>query len=113
MHIRTQVLVVAALLAAAAPTAPGQPAPSQAPTFKVEVNYVEIDATVTDAQGKFVNDLTREDFQLVEEGTTQSITAFSRVELPVERADPPLFRGAAIEPDVRSNREAFNGRVFL
>src|SRR5688572_18027208 len=92
MHIRTQALVAAALLAAAAPMAPGQPAPSQAPaqppTFKVEVNYVEIDATVTDAQGKFVNDLTREDFQVVEEGTTQSITAFSRVELPVERADP-------------------------
>jgi VWFA-related protein len=117
MHIRSQVLIVAALLAAAASTVPGQPAASQAPaqppTFKVEVNYVEIDATVTDAQGNFVNDLTREDFQVVEEGTTQSITAFSRVELPVERADPPLFRGAAIEPDVRSNREAFNGRVFL
>ena len=36
------------------------PAPSPQPpiTFKSEVNYVEIDARVTDAQGNFVRDLT-------------------------------------------------------
>ena len=47
-----------------------QPAgpPAVAPTFRVEVNYVEIDATVTDAQGNFVRDLTKDDFELVEEG---------------------------------------------
>ena len=33
-------------------------------TFKVEVNYVEIDAVVTDAQGNFVRDLTKDDFQV-------------------------------------------------
>jgi VWFA-related protein len=82
-------------------------------TFKVEVNYVEIDAVVTDAQGKFVTDLAKEDFQVTEGGAAQSITAFSRVDVPIERADPPLFRRAAVEPDVRSNRDAFNGRVFL
>jgi VWFA-related protein len=82
-------------------------------TFKVEVNYVEIDAVVTDAQGKFVTDLTKDDFQITEGGAAQSITAFSRVEVPTERADPPLFRRAVVEPDVRSNRDAFNGRVLL
>jgi VWFA-related protein len=110
-------LITAAILALAGSDVPGQapqPQPSaQPPTFRVEVNYVEIDASVTDAQGNFVGDLTREDFQVIEEGTTQSITAFSRVDLPIEREDPPLSRAAAIEPDVRSNREAFNGRVFL
>jgi VWFA-related protein len=94
-----------------------QPAPAQTGqppvTFKVEVNYVELDAVVTDAQGRFVGDLTKEDFQVLEEGTPQSIIAFSRVELPVERPDPPLFKRTVVEPDVRSNREAFNGRVFL
>jgi VWFA-related protein len=94
---------------------PAPPGEGQQPpvTFKVEVNYVEIDAVVTDAQGKFVTDLTKDDFQVSEAGATQSITAFSRVDVPIERADPPLFRRAAIEPDVRSNRDAFNGRVFL
>ena len=66
--------------------APAAPGPAQPPpTFKVEVNYVEIDARVTDAQGKFIGDLTKDDFQISEEGKPQTITVFSRVELPVER----------------------------
>jgi VWFA-related protein len=90
------------------------PPPAQAPpTFKVEVNYVEIDARVTDAQGAFVGDLTRNDFQVFEEGTPQTITVFSRIELPVERQDPPLFKDAPIEPDVQTNLGEFNGRVFV
>ncbi len=83
------------------------------PTFKVEVNYVEIDARVTDAQGRFIGDLTRGDFQVIEDGKPQAITVFSRVDLPVVREDPPLFKGAAIEPDVQTNRGEFNGRVFV
>lgn len=90
-------------------------AASQQPTvtFKVEVNYVEIDAVVTDAQGNFVSGLTKDDFQISEEGKPQAISAFSRVDIPIERADPPLFRANAIEPDVASNLAEFNGRVFL
>jgi VWFA-related protein len=90
------------------------PAPAQAPpTFKVEVNYVEIDARVTDARGAFVPDLSRDDFQVLEDGAPQTLTVFSRVELPLERQDPPLFKGAPIEPDVQSNLGEFNGRVFV
>lgn len=118
--MRIQALVAVALVTIAAAGLPGQ-APQTAPqgtgqppvTFKVEVNYVELDAVVSDAQEKFVGDLTKEDFQVIEEGTPQSIIAFSRVDLPIERADPPLFKRTVVEPDVRSNREAFNGRVFL
>ena len=87
---------------------------SQSPlTFKVEVNYVEIDATAADAQGNPVHDLTKEDFQVIEEGKPQTLTEFSRVDLPIERPDPPLFKAAAVEPDVRSNRREFDGRVFV
>jgi VWFA-related protein len=57
--------------------------------------------------------LTKDDFELIEEGTPQSINAFTMVDLPVTRVDPPLFRGAAIEPDVRTNTGEFNGRVIL
>ena len=90
------------------------PAPAQPPiTFRVEVNYVEIDANVEDAQGNFVRTLTRDDFQIVEDGKPQSVTAFSMVDIPVERADPPLFATAAIPPDVVSNRVPFEGRVFV
>src|SRR6185295_9795046 len=90
------------------------PAPPQPPvTFKVEVNYVEIDANVTDAQGNFVRTLTKEDFQIIEDGKPQALTAFSMVDIPIERVDPPLFAKAAIPPDVVSNRTPFEGRVFV
>ena len=87
--------------------------PPQTPTFRVEVNYVEIDARVVDGQGNFVADLRENDFQILEDGAPQAIKVFTRVNLPVERQDPLLFKTAPIEPDVRSNREEFNGRVFV
>src|SRR5258706_5033937 len=104
-------LMLLAILAQA--TAPSQ-VPSQPPvTFKVEVNYVEIDANVTDLQGNFVRSLTKDDFQITEDGKLQALTDFSMVDIPIERVDPPLFSKAAIVPDVVSNRTPFEGRVFV
>ena len=34
-------------------------------TFQVEVNFVDIDAVVTDERGNFIGDLRREDFELL------------------------------------------------
>ena len=104
-------LICLALLAQASGQ---QPAPSQpSVTFKVEVNYVEIDANVTDSEGRFVHTLTKDDFQVLEDGTPQTLTAFSVVDIPIERPDPPLYAKAAIPPDVVSNRRPFEGRVFV
>ena len=82
-------------------------------TFKVEINYVEVDAVVTDAQGNFAADLKKEDFQVFEDGKPQALSIFTPVEIPIERVDPPLFAKAAIRPDVVSNRTPFEGRVFV
>ncbi|HJR60277.1 MAG TPA: VWA domain-containing protein [Vicinamibacterales bacterium] len=91
-----------------------QPSPVQpGVTFRVEVNFVEIDAVVTDAQGNFVRGLSKDDFELIEDGAPQAISAFSAVDLPVRKADPPLFRTSTVEPDVQTNLEEFNGRVIL
>jgi VWFA-related protein len=89
--------------------------PAQQPpvTFKVEVNYVEIDANVTDAQGNFVRTLNKNDFQLIEDGKPQALSVFSMVDIPIDRVDPPLFSKTAIPPDVVSNRTPFEGRVFV
>jgi VWFA-related protein len=87
-----------------------QPPP---PTFKVEINYVEVDASVTDAQGHFVTNLTKNDFQILEDGHPQAISAFSMVDIPVERADPPLYAKAPVPTEVVSNRRPFEGRVFV
>src|SRR5207248_2648293 len=94
--------------------APQPPVAAQPPlTFKVEVNYVEIDANVTDPQGNFARGLTRDDFQVIEDGKPQALTAFSMVDIPIERVDPPLFSKTAIPPDIVSNRQPFDGRVFV
>lgn len=83
------------------------------PTFKLEVHYVEIDASVTDPQGSFVPNLTKDDFQLLEDGRPQTISAFSMVDIPVEHLDAPLFSNTPVPPDVASNRRPFEGRVFV
>ena len=65
MSTRISLVLLACGLLSAAPTAQQPPAaqpPSPPLTFKVEVNYVEVDASVTDEQGNFVRNLTRDDF---------------------------------------------------
>lgn len=107
-------LAAAAGLAAQQPAAqqPADQSRQQPPRFRVEINYVEVDAVVTDAQGNPVTDLTRDDFEVLEDGKPQAIDAFSRVDVPIERADTPLLAPTVL-PDVASNERAFNGRVYL
>ncbi len=95
-----------------------QPAP-QAPrtepppvTFRVEVDYVEVDALVADAQGNLVSDLRAEEFEVLEDGRPQKVTAFSLVNIPIERAVRPLFATRPVEVDVQTNN-AVEGRIYL
>jgi VWFA-related protein len=81
-------------------------------TFHTEVSLIEVDAFVTDSEGRFVPGLGVADFELTEDGQRQEITSFSAVNLPIERIDRPLFAARPIEPDVRSN-EAGEGRIYL
>ena len=83
-------------------------------TFRVEVNYVEVDAVVTDANGNFVSDLTREDFELLEDSRPEEIASFNLVNLPVPHVDAsPSAALAAAEPDVATNERPFEGRFYL
>src|SRR6185295_11915346 len=79
----------------------------------VRVDYVEVDVVVTDREGKLVRDLKKEDFQVLEDGKSQVVSAFTIVDIPVERADRPLFATAPIEPDVKTNEKPFDGRVYV
>lgn len=93
---------------------PPAPAPQQPPiSFRAEINYVEVDARVLDGQGKFIPDLKAGDFQVLEDGKPQQVTAFSLVNIPVERPERPLFASKPIEPDVRTNLQAADGRIYL
>src|SRR5918994_159028 len=90
------------------------PAPQQPPlTVRAEINYVEVEARVFDAQGKFVKDLKPEDFEIFEDRRPQKVTAFSLVNIPVERQQRPLFASRPIEPDVRNNLQGADGRIYL
>jgi VWFA-related protein len=107
-------LTGAALTAGQAPAPPApQPPAQQPPTFKVRVDYVEVDAVVADRQGRLVRDLKKEDFQVLEDGKSQTITNFTMVDIPVDRDDKPLFAASPIEPDVRTNEKPFDGRVYV
>jgi VWFA-related protein len=115
MKRRSKFAALVAFLAGTSLTA-GQAPPSalsQTPTFKVQVDYVDVDVLVTDGQGRFVHDLTRDDFQVFEDGKRQTIANFSVVDIPIERADRPLYSTEPIEPDVESNEKPFEGRIYV
>jgi VWFA-related protein len=86
-------------------------APSQ-PTFRVQVEAIEIDASVTDARGNVVTDLTKDDFEILENGRPQTITSFGLVNIPRAPAERPLFAANRIEPDVQSNNQG-EGRLYV
>jgi VWFA-related protein len=98
--------------APATPVTPVQTPGVPPPTFRVEINYVEVDAVVTDRTGRLVNDLTRDDFEIFEDGKPQKVELFTRIDMPVTREDRPLTRPAPIEPDVKIN-DPFEGRVYV
>lgn len=105
-------LLGAALLAGGAglsSPAPGDPVP----TFEAEVRYVEVDTTVTDAEGNFVRDLRQEEFEILEDGKPQPIAAFTVVDIPIEREGPAPGPRPAPEPDVQTNARPFQGRVYV
>ena len=88
-----------------------QPAPSA--TFQVEVNYVDIDAVVTDERGNFVADLTKGDFELLDDGKPQDIDAFSLVDIPLPASGPRAKASIPPVSDVRSNAQPISGRLYV
>jgi hypothetical protein len=55
------------------------PAEPEEPILRVSVNLVQVDAVVTDSDGHQVTNLTTDDFDILEDGRPQKITAFSYV----------------------------------
>jgi VWFA-related protein len=115
LHFAALAVCVAGTVLAAGqnPANPPPPQQPQQPTFRVQVDYVEVDVVVTDRQGNLVRDLKKEDFQVFEDGKAQTISTFTHVDIPIERADRPLFAASPIEPDVKTNERPFDGRVYV
>ena len=65
--------------------------PPQPPTFRTTVELVELTVVATRKDGQFAADLTAADFQIFDEGTLQTISAFTKVDIPL----PELARPGA------------------
>ena len=50
-------------------------------TFRADGRLVEVYATVTDSRGRYVDDLTQDQFTIMEQGTPRAAAGFSRARL--------------------------------
>lgn len=67
-------------------------------TMSVQVKVVNVLATVRDKHGKIVNDLTRDDFTLTEDGRPQTLKYFAR------ETDLPLTLGLLVDTSMSQRR---------
>jgi Ca-activated chloride channel family protein len=98
-------------------------------TEAVEVEVVQVTATVTDGSGRFVKGLTRDQFRVKEDGVPQRITAFAGENIPLEivvavdvsqsmTESMPTLKAAvgtflrALRPDDQVTLVAFNDNIF-
>ena len=83
-------LVAAGFVAATVQIGRAQPPPppSQPPQtpFRAGVDLVSLNVTVTEGVGKYVTDLSAEDFNVFEDGVKQEVTFFTRTNLPIALA---------------------------
>jgi VWFA-related protein len=63
--------------------------PDDDDVVRITTNLVQVDVTVTDKQGRIVNDLKPEDFEIYEDGKLQPVTNFSFVNLVSAAPAPP------------------------
>jgi VWFA-related protein len=84
-----------------------------AATFRADVNLVEVHAVVTDERGAFIENLSKDDFEIYEAGKLQQPTVFQLVDVPIEPVRPAAAGVARVEPDVRATTAQFDGRLYI
>jgi VWFA-related protein len=93
-------------------TPPDQPPGGDQPIFRAGVNFVRVDAIVTDRQGNPITDLTADDFEIIEDDTRQTIETFRFVKIdnaaPVETSAPLRSRD---DEEAAAQRE--DARIFV
>ena len=82
-------------------------------SYDVDVTLVEVDAVVTDEQGRVIRDLRADEFQVLEDGTPQTIDRVSFVEIPIERGERRAADASPSAADVHTNLHRFDGRLYV
>ena len=103
-----------------APARPGTPAvpPTGTPEqpFRVAIDLVTTDVIVRDARDTFIADLTKDDFEVYEDGVKQSMASMTLVHggrvLNLQAPPPPPAQEGIILPTSRPRNDAA-GRIFL
>jgi VWFA-related protein len=86
----------------------------QAPVFRAESNFVELDAIVTDSQGHFVPGLAASDFTVREGSTTARVETFDVVDLPTpSRPSASPSAHVRFSPAISVPEGEVNGRLYL
>ena len=98
------ILLVTSLSSAQSPNNKNTDLPRQSKnaddnTFKVNVRLVNVFASVTDAHGSPVGDLTKDDFKVLEDGVPQAISVFDR------ESDLPLNIVLAVDTSESTRRD--------
>jgi VWFA-related protein len=96
------------------PAQPGPDAPN--PTFRTSVNLVSSDVIVRNRRGQFQADLTRDDFEVYEDGIKQELSSFTlvhggRVYQTQTVAAAPVREGIILPPSRPVNDAA--GRIII
>lgn len=112
------VCIAAAVLRAQ--TTPSKADPQEAlrdrPTFRVAIDLVTTDVIVRDARGQFVSDLTKDDFEIFEDGDRQLLSSMVLVHggrtMNVLIPPPPPVQEGIILPPQRPTNDAA-GRIFV
>ena len=118
LALATATLVAQAPAGQAPPSQPPAPADPavQRPTFRMLIDLITTDVIVRDGAGQFVADLTKEEFEVFEDGVKQEIASVSLVHggrtfnLQAPPAPPP--QEGIILPPARPTNDAA-GRIFL
>ena len=84
------------------------------PVFRAEINFVRVDAIVTDDDDNPVLDLTAEEFEIYEDDTLQQIQSFELIQVTGE-PDPLLPLPSKISTEYDQEREAARSdtRIFV
>ena len=87
---------------------------TQPPVFRTEINFVRVDAIITDDDDNPVLDLTQEDFEIFEDDVLQEIESFQLIEITGE-PHPDLPPPSSIRNEADEDREAarLDSRIFV
>jgi Ca-activated chloride channel family protein len=98
-------LMIVSLLMGCTLVAGAQERPKRALTFPAGVELVNVNVSVLNMRDRFVTDLAREDFVLLEDGVKQDVALFKQEELPISLV-LLLDMSASMGPNVKAVRNA-------